>query len=248
MSFSRKADSVKSFLGFIIPFLIMSPLFFIFSMKESWHKYGYDLNYIWAKIFFWVSGVKTTVRYETPLDRKQARIYAPNHSSFLDIPTMGLSNQRLTFVGKNSLEKVPIFGFMYRKLHITVDRESLRSSYSTLLRSLEAVDKGKNLVMFPEGGIRTVDPPNMTKFKDGPFRVAIEKQIPLVPVTIPYNWIALPDDGKFLLNRKAIKHIYVLFHKPIETTGMTIENLPTLKNRTFEIIEEELRKWNETMK
>jgi 1-acyl-sn-glycerol-3-phosphate acyltransferase len=138
------------------------------------------------------------------------------------------------------MERVPLFGFMYRKLHITVDRERLRSKYDTFIKSRVALDQGKSLVIYPEGGIYCSDPPHMVRFKDGAFRLAIEKQIPLVPVTITHNWIILPPN-EFVLHRGKIT---VIFHEPIETRGLTLENLNELKLRVFNIIDEELRNEN----
>ncbi len=92
-------------------------------------------------------------------------------------------------------------------------------------------------MMFPEGGIITANPPEMAPFKDGPFRVAIEKKVPIVPVTIPYNWIILPDED-WLINWRKAKIVY---HQPIETSHLTMDDLENLKRQTFEIIEEELK-------
>jgi len=80
--------------------------------------------------------------------------------------------------------------------------------------------------------------PVMSKFKDGAFRTAIEKQIPVVPVTIPNNWIILPP-YEFLVWRGRIK---VIFHEPIETTGLTLNDVDMLKEKVFTIINEELKK------
>jgi 1-acyl-sn-glycerol-3-phosphate acyltransferase len=110
---------------------------------------------------------------------------------------------------------------MYRKLHITVNRASLKSKFNTLKHSVDALEAGKNLVIFPEGGITTHHPPHMSRFKDGAFRVAIEKQIPIVPVTIPYNWIILPDAKQLLLRRGTIK---LIFHEPVDTRGMVLDD------------------------
>ncbi len=136
------------------------------------------------------------------------------------------------------MEKIPLFGFMYRKLHITVNRQSLKSRYSTLVRSAEAIEDGKSLVIFPEGGIVSKKMPEMHRFKDGAFRVAIEKQIPVVPVTIPYNWIILPDDS--LLPK--LRSLKVVFHEPIHTLGMTLDDIEHLKQRTYDIIDAELKR------
>jgi len=154
---------------------------------------------------------------------------------------MGLNPVNAIFVGKNDMEKVPLFGFMYRKLHITVDRGSLRSRGNTVLNSLKAIDEGKSLVIYPEGGMATTEPPRMSHFKDGAFRAAIEKQIPVVPVTIPFNWIILPDRHPLRLCRGKVK---VIFHEPIETHGMTIMEVKKLRDKVYSVIASELEKQN----
>ena len=130
---------------------------------------------------------------------------------------------------------------MYRNIHITLNRDSMKSSYSALTKSAEEVDNGQNLVFFPEGGILSKNPPKMARFKDGAFRLAKEKQIPIVPITIPYNWILLPDDGKFLLHphRNEIK-----FHEPIDTQGLTMSDLHELKSKVYRIISDEIQAKN----
>jgi 1-acyl-sn-glycerol-3-phosphate acyltransferase len=142
-------------------------------------------------------------------------------------------------VGKSAIEKIPLFGFMYRNLHITVDREKLSSKYSTFTRSLAALDQGKSLVIFPEGGMVTHMPPHMGRFKDGAFRAAIEKQIEIVPVTIPYNWIILPDSKYLLLHWKPLK---LIFHEPVNPSEYTLKEVDVLKEKVYTIIDTELKK------
>jgi 1-acyl-sn-glycerol-3-phosphate acyltransferase len=77
----------------------------------------------------------------------------------------------------------------------------------------------------------------MAPFKDGAFRAAIEKQIPIVPVTIPHNWIILPD-GPILLNTGTIK---VIFHEPVSVEGYNLDQIGALKARVREVIEHELK-------
>lgn len=241
MKLTRRLYSIQVMLALAIPFIGLFPIYLILCQKEKWHIHAYKLNRLWAKIFFFLGGIPVEVEYRGKLDKNQQYIFCPNHSSFLDIPTIELNRHPFAFVGKSSIEKVPVFGYMYRKLHITVDRNNLKSRYESVLKSREAIDMGKSLVFFPEGGILTTSPPKMTRFKDGPFRVAIEKTIPLVPVTIPYNWIILPDNGKFLLNKKH-KKVKIIFHEPIVTNGLTIDNLEYLKKKTFDTIDSELKK------
>lgn len=78
----------------------------------------------------------------------------------------------------------------------------------------------------------------MTPFKDGAFRAAIQKQIPIVPVSLPNNWIILPDKQPMRLHRGLI---HVIFHEPIETIGYTLDQLEDLKTKVFNVIATELK-------
>jgi len=228
-----------TFYGVIIFFLLFIIFFFfllipiIFPKK---FKLVGTFNRWWAKFLFILIGIPFKVIYKQRLNRKKQYIFCPNHCSYLDIPTVALNSHNTVFVGKNDMENIPVFGFMYSKLHITVDRAKLKSRYITLVKSLKAIDQGKSLVIFPEGGIVTKYPPAMGEFKDGAFRAAIEKQIPIVPVTIPYNWIILPPD-QFLLSWKKLK---VIFHEPIDPSIYTLKELHLLKAKVRTVIENEL--------
>lgn len=219
------------FLVFFFPLLI--PI--VFPRQFRWVGI---LNRWWAKSFFTLIFIPFRVEIRSPLNTRQQYIFCPNHFSYLDIPTLGLNPHNAIFVGKNDMERVPLFGFMYRKLHITVDRSRLKSKFNTLLRSLQALDEGKSLVIYPEGGIVTKNPPRMNHFKDGAFRAAIEKQIPIVPVTIPDNWIILPDKNTLLLNWGVVK---VIFHEPIETNGYGLDHLEEIRQKVFTVIDTELK-------
>lgn len=223
---------------FILLFLIFFILFLIPIAFTSQHKLVGVFNRWWAYTFFLLIALPWKREVRGKLDPKQQYIFCPNHFSYADIPIMGLNPHNAIFVGKNDMEHIPLFGFMYRKLHITVDRANLNSRVNTFKRSLKAIDEGKSLVIYPEGGIVTTADPVMGKFKDGAFRIAIEKQIAIVPVTIPYNWIILPPE-EFLVRWTPVK---LIFHEPIETKGMTAEDVNTLKERVFSIIDQEVKK------
>lgn len=220
-----------TFVGFFP--LLMIPVLF----PGQFHLVGV-FNRWWARTFLTLIFIPFENEYRAKLDKSKPYIFCPNHFSYLDIPAMGLNEVNSIFVGKSDMEQIPLFGFMYKKLHITVNRDSLKSRYSTFLRSCLAIDEGKSLMIFPEGGIITANPPEMTRFKDGAFRTAIEKQIAIIPVTIPYNWIILPD-STFLPKRHKMK---VIYHEPIETKGLTLADVPGLKQKTYEVINSELKR------
>ncbi|WP_276366572.1 lysophospholipid acyltransferase family protein [Chryseolinea sp. H1M3-3] len=216
----------------LLPFLVIPILF-----PSQFQLVGI-INRWWARLMFTFIFIPFQTEYRSKLDPKRQYIFCPNHFSYLDIPALGLSSHNTIFVGKSEMAKVPLFGFMYGKLHITVDRTKLKSRYASLEKSFHAIDQGKSLVIYPEGGIVTEKEPVLSKFKDGAFRVAIEKQIAIVPVTIPFNWIILPPD-EFLLRWHPLK---VIFHEPIETSRLTIKDVDALKERVFTIIDSELKK------
>lgn len=223
---------------FTILFVALFPFLLVPILFPSLHPLIGSLNRWWARLLFLLVFIPFRTTYKAKLDRNKQYIFCPNHFSYFDIPTVGLNRHNTIFVGKSDMERIPLFGFMYRKLHITVDRSSLRSRVNTLKRSLQAIDEGKSLVIFPEGGIVTEKEPFMGRFKDGAFRIAIEKQIPIVPVTIPYNWIILPPN-EFLLRWHRLE---IIFHKPVPTAGLTLADLDSLKQSVFGIIEQELDK------
>ena len=222
-------------------FLLLSPFFALALLNSKWHRQALLLNQFWSRAFLSGMGVPAIVYGKEHLKKNQTYVLAPNHFSLLDIALMGYIPKPFVFVGKVSLAKIPLFGDMFRKLHITVDRNSLKSRYEAMEKSLKAVDEGKSLVMYPEGGIRTDNPPQLATFKNGPFKVAIQKQIPVVPITIPFNYTILPDDGKLLM--RPIRPVLVI-HPPIDTTGLGVGDVTKLRDKTYSIIERELQRFH----
>ena len=241
-NFRRRLHSIRAFLAFVFPFLLIFPLFLIFLQRKEWSKLAFRIHHWWSKAFFFLSGLSIEIDYREDLDPKGRYIICPNHFSYLDIPTTVRNKYIFAFMGKDDMAKIPLFGYMYKRMHILVDRESIKSSYKAKVEAGKALDDGRSILIFPEGGILTKDPPNMVRFKDGAFRIAIEKQVPIIPVTIPHNWIILPDDEKFLVDRSL--KVKMIFHESIDPSGMTLDDVGQLKERTYKIIESELKKQN----
>lgn len=229
------------FAVFTLLFLIFFPLFLIPILYKKWFKLVGIFNRWWAVALFTCIGLPWKRELRSKFNPNQQYIFCPNHFSYLDIAAMGLTPVNTIFVGKSAMEKIPLFGFMYRKLHITVDRSKLSSKYSSYTSSLEALEAGKSLVIFPEGGIISTHIPHMSRFKDGAFRLAIEKQIPIVPVTLPHNWIILPDTMPLLLHWKKLR---LVFHEPVDPASYTAKDIDVLKATVYSIIDQELKKYN----
>ncbi|HEY5691459.1 MAG TPA: lysophospholipid acyltransferase family protein [Cyclobacteriaceae bacterium] len=243
MTFFRKLYTLYGMLVFGLLFVIFFfPLLIPIFFPKQFKLIGV-FNRWWARGLFFFLGIPWHLEYRAKLDPNKQYIFAPNHFSFIDIPTMGLNMHNTIFVGKSEMESVPLFGWMYKNLHITVDRTKLKSMYSTHIKSLKALDEGKSITIFIEGGIYTDQPPKMVQLKDGAFRAAIEKQIPIVPVTIPHNWILLPVEPMLL---KWIP-TSIVFHEPVDVTGLTIADMASLKEKVYNTIDAELMKQNPTV-
>ena len=187
--------------------------------------------------------VKTFGKETIP--KKEPVIYVCNHGSFLDIPLLTYILPGFpAFMGKSSLGKIPVFGFMFRNLHVVVDRNTSAGRSLALKSSHKKLAKGRSLIIFPEGSIHHKIQPGMADFKDGAFKIAIQKQVPIVPITICFNWYILPDDGHWLPNFYFCEtHI----HDPILTKGMTENESEELKSRVYALISSTLNEKNQPL-
>ena len=238
-----KIYSVYGLVVFGLSFLVLLPFFLLTIFFRPLEKFASTLNYTWAKVFFFFLFLnRSQLVWEEKLDKKQRYVFCSNHFSFLDIPSMGLIAHNFKFIGKASLKKIPLWGFMYSRLHILVDRASLKSRHNSWLAAQQAIKEGFSIVFFPEGGILTKNPPQMVTFKEGAFRISVNEQIPIVPVTIPYNHILLPDEKSLLMHSGVI---YMKVHKPIWPRGTDDEAVKKIKQQCRAVIEEELKKYNE---
>ncbi|MDJ1481409.1 lysophospholipid acyltransferase family protein [Cytophagaceae bacterium YF14B1] len=242
----RRLYSFWCYFWFLGLFLLLFPFFWLFLQREKWHPKAHYLNRLWGQLFFPLCGISVDIENRATLSHNQAYVFCSNHFSYLDIAVMGVVLPHYyAFIGKSQITKVPLFGYMFRKLHIPVNRESKLERYRIVQKSVHFLQHNRSIVIFPEGGIKSKQPPRMAPFKDGAFRMAIDTQVPIVPITFPYNWQILPDDGKLLFLRKGIK---VIIHEPIPTTGMTVDDMESLKDQTFTVIESELEKYFTSLK
>lgn len=235
----KKLFAIYALSVFLIIFFILLPFFYLFIIFPNSRNSVHWVYRIWGNSVMFFCGLRFTIVRKSKLNPHQNYIYCANHSSFLDIPTMYCSvYEDFYFIGKSSLGKVPLFGYLYRKMHILVDRRSKNSKVETIERTKKALDEGKSIVIFPEGTIPKVgNRPEMIEFKDGAFKIAIEKQVPIVPVSIPNNYKILPDDDKL---NPTINQCKVIFHEPISTVGLKIDDIYTLKDKVFKIISSDL--------
>lgn len=218
---------------FLLIFLLLFPIVFIALQREDWKPIAHYCNRIWGNIFFFLIGMPIKVTYEAKLDNKKAYVFCANHFSYLDIAMMGVVIKNFfAFMGKSSAKNIPLFGYMFAKLHIQVDRDHKGSRIKALTRSIKALKSGRSIMIFPEGGIHSKNIPDMVQpFKDGAFSMAIENQVPIVPISLLDNYKVMPNT---LISWHRLR---VIVHAPIETIGKTKADIEALKNQVYETIQ-----------
>ena len=178
---------------FIVVFIAFIPSLFLFTTLFKNSKIIAHLTRYWAKLTIWLSFIFPKVIWEEKLNNNECYIFCPNHVSALDIPlVLAILPLPLQYMGKAELARLPIFGYFYKNNTVIVDREKKRDAYAAFIKAGERLETGLSMCIFPEGGIPKSDV-FLKKFKNGPFRLASEKQIKIVPITMPDNKQMFPQ-------------------------------------------------------
>lgn len=223
-----------------IPIIVMFPFLFISILKETWYPYFFAMARIWAKCILFGMGFYYKIEREQELDTKKSYMLVANHTSMADIMLMLVTVKNpFVFVGKMELVKIPLFGFFYKRTCILVDRSSQKSRMEVFERAQKRLNQGMSICIFPEGGV-PIESIELDEFKDGAFRLAIEHQIPIVPITFGDNKKRL--SYTFFSGSPGIMRVKI--HKFIETVGLQKTAKMELKERTRAVILNQLQKYN----
>jgi 1-acyl-sn-glycerol-3-phosphate acyltransferase len=170
------------FFLFVFFFLFFYPILIFMLWSPRGYRAANGLRRIWATIVLSLSGMPWRVKHESAAPLSHGVIYCPNHFSYLDIPAVMLCTRgNVRFMAKMELGNIPVFNIFFKTVDIPVNRGNRAESYKAIKQAEESLDQHYNLVVFPEGTIGP-NPPTLLHFKNGPFRLAIEKQAPIVPL------------------------------------------------------------------
>ena len=227
------------FVNAVVTFFLFFPLFFIFLTSEKLFPAVFRLKKIWGHFMVLIPGLFYSIERRSKIDTNRAYVFCPNHTSYLDIMLVYIAIPvYFHTMGKAELRRVPLFRKFFDRMNISVDRKSVLDSHRAFMRASSDLDKGISITLFPEGTILH-NCPVVGRFKNGPFRLAIEKQVPIVPITFVNNWLLLPDNFKQRIGHPGIAK--VILHEPIETKGMSDSDLELLKQKVHEVISRPLK-------
>ncbi len=224
-----------------VPIIILSPLLILSILSEKTYPQFFILARFWAKIILFGMGFYYKIEREQKMEKGKSYMLVANHTSMTDIMLMLVTSKNpFVFVGKKELVKIPIFGFFYKRTCILVDRNSSKSRFEVFKRAQLRLNQGLSICIFPEGGVPDDETVLLDEFKDGAFRLAIEHEIPIVPMTFPDNKKRF--SFKFFSGSPGLMRAKV--HRFIPTDGLTLDDKKELKDKTRQIIYRQLLLFN----
>jgi 1-acyl-sn-glycerol-3-phosphate acyltransferase len=218
---------------------VLFPFILFTILSEKTYSLFFKIARLWARVILIGMGFRYSIKGTENFEGGKSYMLVANHTSMTDIMLMLLAvkNHPFVFVGKKELVNIPIFGFIYKRVCILVDRENSKSRFAVFERAQNRIKQGLSICIFPEGGVPD-ERLLLDEFKDGAFRIAIEHQLTIIPIT-------------FYDNKKRFSYTFfsgspgkmrAKIHPPIETIGKTMDDKLHLKQQVRDIILTELQK------
>lgn len=217
----------------LVPIIILFPFILATILNEKTYPLFFKIARLWSKIILIGMGFNYSIEGDEVFEDGKSYMLVANHTSMTDIMLMliAVKNHPFVFVGKKELAKIPIFGFIYKRVCILVDRSNSKSRYQVFERAQKRIHQGLSICIFPEGGVPE-EHIVLDEFKDGAFRIAIEHGLPIVPMV-------------FFDNKKRFSYTFfsgspgkmrAKIYPIIETKGKTLEDRNALKQQVREVI------------
>lgn len=199
------------------------------------HFWGYYPGKIWSQLICLLLLIPVKVQGQEKLHKRTSYIFVPNHQGSFDIFLIyGFIGRNFKWMMKKSLRKIPFVGKACESAgHIFVDRSG-KKILETIRQAKNSLKDGVSLVVFPEGA-RTFTG-HMGRFKKGAFQLAVDLQLPIVPVTINGSFDILPRTGGWIKRHRMIMTI----HEPILPKGQGPEDVKAIMEEAYAAIENSL--------
>lgn len=180
---------------------------------------------VWTQQLFDTGKITLDIRGAGRVTAGQPYVLMSNHASLLDVPCVFRAFPgSVRMVAKSELARVPLFGPAMRKAGtVIIDRGDRQKAIQQLAAARELLDQGVSLWIAPEG-TRSKDG-RLGEFKKGGFHVAVDLQIPILPIFIEGTRNVL--ETKSLVGRPG-QRVSLEFGTPIPTAGTTAEDIPRL--------------------
>lgn len=168
----------------------------------------------------------------TLADPRRPYIVVANHESYADVFLISCFPWEMKWLSKDTMFKIPCMGWMMQMAgDIKLVRGNRDSTLDAIAQCRDRLAKNVSVMIFPEGTrSRTQE---MLPFKDGAFRLAIESQAPVLPIAVAGTRNAMAKGTFRFLRARALAQVL----EPIDTTGMTMDDIGRLKQTARERID-----------
>jgi len=227
------------FFGWMIATIIVAlPVLIIVISKESWYPIFFKIARVWANTILFVMGFSTIVEREENLVPGQSYVISPNHTSIIDILlTLSITKNPFVFLGKKELVNIPVFGYVYKRTCILVDRNDIKSRRTAIRQAQKRLHNGLSVCIFPEGKVPDDESTILDEFQKGAFRLAVDFKIPIVPIT----YYDCKKRFSYTFFSGSPGPLRVKTHRFLHTNNMTQKDIIPLKEKTYQIIYNDLK-------
>ena len=226
----------------MVPIIVLFPVLFFLVLTDKTYTLFYRVARFWGKTVLFGMGFYYKIDFEQPLEKGKSYMLVANHTSMTDVMLMlaVVKDNPFVFVGKKELVKIPVFGFFYKRVCIMVDRSSSKSRFRVFELAQKRLHQGLSICIFPEGGVPEDESIVLDAFKDGAFRLAIEHQIPIIPMTFADN----KKRFSFTFLSGSTGKMRVKVHSAVDTQNLVTEDKTKIKEKVRNIILEQLTVFN----
>lgn len=218
--------------------MVLLPFYFLafWLFPKKWRKYIiWFSHHVYAKTFFILTLIRVKIEGRHHLDPAKTYIIVSNHNSSIDFMVNALAYPGVyKFLAKKELVKVPVFGYIVRKMCVLVDRSSPASRAASMAYLRATLAEGYSVFLYPEGTRNKTSAP-LLPFHKGAFKIAIESGFPVAVQTIVQSQKVLSTAAGLDLCPGVVK---VAWSKPIDVEGMGVKDVRNL----MQMVREEMLK------
>jgi len=218
-------QSLIFYLGFFPWTLLMMAIGIPLSFLSP--DYLHNVARFWGRSGLWFGGARLEIIGSENVPVDQPLIFMPNHQSNFDILALFAAiPTQFRWLAKQELFAIPLFGLtMRRSGYIPVDRSDRKKALKSMRMAADRITDGTSVIVFPEG---TRSPDGLLQpFKRGGFHLALQAGVQVVPVAIEGSHKVMAKDELYVHGG----HIRVVFFPPMETSDLSIKELPTMMER-----------------
>lgn len=211
--------------------IVLIPILITFKVKEPLGTEIFrNISKAWMTVFLTMIGCRLVIKGKHHFKKGETYVVVCNHNSFMDVPvtTPFLPGANKT-IAKKSMAKIPLFGWIYSRGAVLVDRDSDESRRQSFEIMKQTLVEGLHMVIYPEGTRnRTPDP--LKKFYDGAFKLATATNTNIIPTLLFNTNKVLPTNKVFYLWPKTLE---MHFLPVVETANVPVKEI---KDKVFNIM------------